>query len=81
MTVAVGTLSTCQSSVPGYRGVYDLSGNVWEWEDSCNGPGPSASCRIRGSAFLAGFIYLRCNGDYSRLRDFTGDATGFRCCS
>lgn len=30
--VAVGSLSTCQS----YAGVYDLSGNVWEWVDSCD---------------------------------------------
>jgi hypothetical protein len=33
-TVETGSLSTCQPSVSGYAGVYDLSGNVWEWEDS-----------------------------------------------
>jgi formylglycine-generating enzyme required for sulfatase activity len=34
-TVEVATLASCQPSTPGYAGVYDLSGNVTEWEDSC----------------------------------------------
>jgi formylglycine-generating enzyme required for sulfatase activity len=80
-TVAVGTLSTCQSSVPGYSGVYDLVGNVQEWEDSCNGPGPSASCRLHGKDFMAAGLFLRCNADYSAPRNLNDYTTGFRCCS
>jgi formylglycine-generating enzyme required for sulfatase activity len=34
-TVAVGTLSACQSPDATFSGVYDLSGNVYEWIDSC----------------------------------------------
>jgi formylglycine-generating enzyme len=59
-TFPVAMLSTCQSRASGYTGVYDLSGNVWEWEDSCydtvalkNGivtDGPPA-CYLRGGAF------------------------------
>ncbi len=43
-TVAVGSLASCVTSEVGYAGVYDLSGNVWEWEDSCSAAGSSATC-------------------------------------
>jgi formylglycine-generating enzyme len=43
--------------VAGYQGVFDLSGNVWEWEDSCDGTGSSGSCRTRGGAFCNGFVF------------------------
>jgi sulfatase modifying factor 1 len=49
--VAVGTMTQCQSTISGYTGVYDLSGNVWEWEDSCNDTtGQSDQCRLRGGS-------------------------------
>jgi sulfatase modifying factor 1 len=48
-TMAVGTCPDCTSTDSGYTGVYDLSGNVWEWEDSCNGASDEQdSCRVRG---------------------------------
>jgi len=71
----VATLSTCQSSVSGYTGVYDLSGNVAEWEDSCYeilnlGPGGVVisileGCLMRGGAFdTYGFSgYAGCTSD------------------
>ncbi len=34
-TMPVGTLSKCQTSGSGCNGIYDLSGSVTEWEDSC----------------------------------------------
>ena len=34
-TMPVAMLSKCQTSRSGYCAVYDLSGNVYEWEDSC----------------------------------------------
>ena len=50
-TVAVGSLANCLTSTSGYAGVYDLSGNVWEWEDRCKGTGQSASCGVNGGAY------------------------------
>ncbi|MDZ4063947.1 MAG: hypothetical protein U1E22_04685, partial [Coriobacteriia bacterium] len=61
-------MSGCQSSVSGYAGVYDLIGNAFEWEDSCDGNfGIIDSCRLRGGHFGSAFVgastvdvFLRC---------------------
>jgi formylglycine-generating enzyme required for sulfatase activity len=75
-------MSGCQSSVSGYAGVYDLSGNVWEWEDSCDGnAGNSDYCRLRGGSDVDNDYPLRCDVDNYNDRDFQYDLFGFRCCS
>ena len=80
-TVAVGSLTTCVTSAPGFAGVYDLSGNVWEWEDSCNGKGQSAACHFRGGSFTGNISNLNCGYNVSGSRDYTNYGVGFRCCS
>jgi formylglycine-generating enzyme len=80
-TTAVGSLPGCQSSVAGYEGVYDLSGSVWEWEDSCSAPTESITdCRIRGGSFGNPASDLHCDGHkwYRAGVDF---GLGFRCCA
>ena len=65
-----------------YTGVYDLSGNVFEWEDSCNGSGASAPCRVRGGAWYTTSANLTCsyvNGGNTRNSAFS--SVGFRCCA
>lgn len=77
-TIQVGTLESCQTPA----GVFDLSGNVWEWEDCCNGSGPAAYCKIRGgSAFNAGSTSLRCVENGTGDRNHFYPQVGFRCCS
>ena len=79
-TTAVGSLSGCQAPAP-YSGAYDLSGNVYEWEDSCSGVGQTATCRIRGGGFGSSSSNLACGGGYDDTRDGAYDVVGFRCCS
>jgi formylglycine-generating enzyme required for sulfatase activity len=75
-----GSISTC---VGGYPGVYDMSGNVWEWEDSCDAStGETDLCRARGGAFGNGGDLHRCDySAFSPARNFNLGPTGIRCCS
>ena len=84
-TLPVATFAGCQSTVTGYAGVYDLSGNLWEWEDSCTGAGETGACRLRGGSFFLNDVsdYMRCDADYVDTRNPGGyfNIVGFRCCS
>jgi hypothetical protein len=81
-TVPVGSCSGCVSSESGYSGVFDLSGNVWEWEDSCDGTtGQQDSCRLRGGSFSGNGYDLRCGTGGSVSRGNAYDDIGLRCCA
>jgi formylglycine-generating enzyme required for sulfatase activity len=81
-TVAVGSLPGCQSGVAGYSGVYDLTGNVDEWEDSCDGTtGETDSCRMRGCSHGCTMIFLRCASNTGNARNGFSAFAGLRCCS
>ena len=80
----VGTFPGCVSQEKGYEGVHDLSGNVWEWEDSCTGPTDQFDyCRTRGGAARDDAYRLRCADDTSSIqfRLFAHFGFGFRCCA
>jgi formylglycine-generating enzyme required for sulfatase activity len=87
--VVVGTMTNCQPSWPGYAGVFDLSGNVAEWEDSCDADtGMYDGCRIRGGAFdNLGFSpaqpgeLLSCGSMIATNRLAAVSDIGFHCCS
>jgi formylglycine-generating enzyme required for sulfatase activity len=77
-TAPVGSIATCQSTIQGYGGVFDLSGNVIEFEDSCE----AGSCRARGGAYFEGKEKLVCTPAYDNISlNFTGQGVGFRCCA
>jgi formylglycine-generating enzyme required for sulfatase activity len=76
-TTEVGSLEMCQSAVPDYEGVFDLNGNVYEWEDSCY----SGGCRTRGGAYGSSGAYFSCDVFAYLRRDYVLEMTGFRCCS
>jgi formylglycine-generating enzyme required for sulfatase activity len=88
--VAAGSMATCEG---GFSGLFDLSGNVLEWEDSCNGTtGEHDACRPRGGSFnvaLAdgGIADLACGFDYFHhtptdvSRGSRYSDVGFRCCA
>jgi formylglycine-generating enzyme required for sulfatase activity len=78
----VATLPLCRGSVLPYHNVFDMSGNVKEWEDSCIDS--YSTCRIRDSGFHdTSATTGACSGDIS-LAGRVGaayDDTGFRCCA
>jgi len=72
-------LATCQGGSPG---LYHMSGNLAEWEDSCSGSsGTADSCRVRGGSYDSSLdSEVRCDADASLARDYTGPEVGLRCC-
>jgi formylglycine-generating enzyme required for sulfatase activity len=82
----VGTSPQC---VGGYNGLFDMSGNVAEWEDSCMAGAADAACIPRGGAFYNGQplpgldpIQLACPYKFSAVvRSSQAVSTGIRCCS
>jgi len=79
--VDVGTLSGCSG---GYAGLFDMSGNVAEWEDAClSEPTPDIEhgCARRGGAYYNNSDELRCDSNAGALRGVQANTIGFRCCS
>ncbi len=87
-TVPVGSIATCKSPVATYAAAFDLTGNVAEWENSCDktqasGAGTDA-CRARGGSFAPSSspqADLRCDADRILPRNAFAADVGFRCCA
>jgi formylglycine-generating enzyme required for sulfatase activity len=76
--VDVKELPGCQG---GYPGIYDMVGNVEEWEDGCTGQtGAQDTCRSRGLSFKYGQATDGCALDDSDTRSATYPDLGIRCC-
>jgi formylglycine-generating enzyme required for sulfatase activity len=72
---------TCEG---GYDGLFDMSGNMGEWEDSCNSytTGSTDYCRLRGGGFTESGDRLRCDYvDIEVFRDSRFASAGIRCCA
>jgi hypothetical protein len=81
----VGSFPGCEG---GYPGLFDMSGNIVEWEDECVAyTGRTDLCRERGNSYqgddgLPGNpgAYAGCDENNSNTRDSAGATRGFRCC-
>lgn len=60
--------------------LFDLSGNVYEWEDSCNDNPNDDTCHARGGAFYSPEPELHCSGFGAFPRATVDVGIGFRCC-
>ena len=80
--VPVRQASGCHGEALPFSAIYDMSGNVNEWEDSCQqSVGEDDICRLRGGAFGATSNNLRCDNSGSINRSNRGPSIGFRCCA
>jgi formylglycine-generating enzyme required for sulfatase activity len=71
--------AACEGAFPG---VFDMSGNVAEWIDSCASTDKTANCLVRGGSYLSTKPdQFACAGGPSSRRDQIPPATGFRCCA
>ncbi len=84
MAFPVGTNPGCEG---GYPGIFDMNGNVWEWEYSCvdsdGGDASVTQCRRRGGSFSDTMYCARCSacGSANRPRSTRSSTTGIRCCA
>jgi formylglycine-generating enzyme required for sulfatase activity len=80
--IAVGSAAACHGVGAPYAAIFDMSGNVAEWEDACSGASGSADpCRSRGGSYSDASGALRCDADVeSSTRGATSATIGFRCC-
>lgn len=74
----VATLSDCEG---GIAGLFNMSGNVAEWEWSCSSKSAGATCVTRGGSFNDGPYELRCSGNIGLARLEASRTVGFRCCA
>jgi formylglycine-generating enzyme required for sulfatase activity len=76
------TVKSAPGCVGGYQGLWDMSGGLAEWVDSCNAEkGMGDACHIRGGSFSGTAEQLRCDWQSGTPRNTTSNYIGFRCCA
>ena len=74
----VGSFPECEG---GYPGLFDMSGNLWEWEDACEDVDGGSRCVLRGGSYAANNNgACATTAKVRRDRGTTSDIT-IRCCS
>jgi formylglycine-generating enzyme required for sulfatase activity len=77
----VGAYPQCEG---GYPGIFDMSGNMAEWENACsdyNNPDWDQNCLLRGGTWYQTGAEAQCDAYRDVPRYNMADSIGFRCCS
>jgi sulfatase modifying factor 1 len=76
----VATLAACQGGDPG---LFDMSGNAWEWDMSCfvDDAGRPTQCAQRGGSFTDTVSLLGCAISNYQDIGLRQESSGFRCCA
>jgi len=77
----VGAYPLCEG---GYPGIYDMSGNVAEWDNACsdyNNPDWNQNCLLRGGTWYQTGAEAQCDAYRDVPRYNMADSVGIRCCS
>ncbi len=81
-TTSALTVKSASGCVGGFAGLWDMSGGLAEWVDSCNGEkGATDACRIRGGSSSGTAEQLRCDAVTATARSTSSSYIGFRCCA
>ncbi|MBI5535968.1 MAG: SUMF1/EgtB/PvdO family nonheme iron enzyme [Deltaproteobacteria bacterium] len=75
-SVPVASLADCAREHSDGK-IFDLTGNVWEWQDLCSG----SECEVHGGSYLETSAASTCAASSSRARDSVASNVGFRCCA
>ena len=65
----------------GLTGLFEMSGNVAEWENSCPSEAATALCNTRGGSFQDGPFELNCSSSNTAKRLTPSISIGIRCCA
>jgi sulfatase modifying factor 1 len=76
--LAAAQIPDCQGGVPG---LFNMSGNIAEWENSCSSTDTRASCNVRGGSFLDAATALQCASAVGVHRLSESATIGIRCCA
>ena len=73
-----GSLAGCKGGLPG---LFDMSGNVAEWDDSCAGTsGAGDNCGRHGGSYTQNSGAVACSSAVTKGRDSAENDVGIRCC-
>jgi hypothetical protein len=83
--IEAAPVATFDQCVGAYAGIYDLSGNLSEWEDSCVPSDDRVLCHLRGGSYYpftepAPSVLLACNAFEQWNTQAQYAHIGFRCC-
>jgi sulfatase modifying factor 1 len=78
--VAVGSRTGCEGRLPG---LFDMTGNVSEWEDNCDPLGDFQTnlCGVRGGSYESPSTNAICRYASGAERAQFSPEIGFRCCA